>query len=311
MNRERLGQFHSRFGIESDEDALKRFQVRVVHAVKASLQSIGDRKLLAQLENEFAFRNASQVSFEEADLWGSVRVRNGIIEVLQGSNTFLELIERSQQLLWTFEALGLFEQGYRYSAGEAAGHKLAAELRKAIELSPDVDVRLQMTSSGAEFVRAGIEFMDDVVDRATQWLAQYPDVRKEFRQAQSILAEKKRTQYRQAQDSLRFALEKLLKLLLSNDSPLERQGKNLKTWLAERGVTKNLRDVAVRIMDLITQQYQNPVVKHDNAVMGGNVKGWADYEVEYILYQHATLFRLLIEASEHGAQPDTGTAQDS
>jgi hypothetical protein len=157
-----------------------------------------------------------------------------------------------------------------------------------------------VTAGRVELVPAGIDLMDDVVDRVAQWLSQYPDVQKEFRQTLIILAEKKREQYRQAQDSLRFALEKLLKIILKNDSRLEDQGKSLKEWLAQRGISKGVRDVAVQIMILLSKEYQNAEVKHDNSVGSGDVKNWADHEVEYLLYQHATLLRLLLEASEHG-----------
>jgi hypothetical protein len=64
------------------------------------------------------------------------------------------------------------------------------------------------------------------------------------------------------------------------------------------GVHENLRDVAVQILGIITKQYQNAAVKHDNTVAGGAEKTWADFEVEYVLYQYAVLIRLLIEVAE-------------
>jgi hypothetical protein len=49
-------------------------------------------------------------------------------------------------------------------------------------------------------------------------------------------------------------------------------------------------------MMLLSKQYQNSSVKHDNAVGTGEAKVWQGFEVEYIIYQYATLFRLLSEA---------------
>ena len=157
---------------------------------------------------------------------------------------------------------------------------------------------MQHVAEKFELVPAGVQLLDDAVDTVTQWLSEYPDVQKEYRQTLRILAEKKRDQYRQAQDALRFALEKLLKVLLGNNIPLEDQRKPLKEWLAKRGVTEPLREVAVQIMVLITKQYQNAVVKHDNSVADGAVKTWGDHEVEYVLYQYTTLLRLILEASQ-------------
>jgi len=297
VNRERLEQFRSRFGIQSGEGVFKQFQIRVVHAVQASLRTLKDQRF--PLEREFAFRNGSELGLGE-DLMGEAYIEHGILEELQSAQTYPQLIERTQQLLWAFENLGFFEERERYSGYEYAGHRFAQELGRAIELSPGVDLRIHVTAGRVELVPAGIDLMDDVVDRVAQWLSQYPDVQKEFRQTLIILAEKKREQYRQAQDSLRFALEKLLKIILKNDSRLEDQGKSLKEWLAQRGISKGVRDVAVQIMILLSKEYQNAEVKHDNSVGSGDVKNWADHEVEYLLYQHATLLRLLLEASEHG-----------
>jgi hypothetical protein len=295
MNRERLEQFRSRFGIQADEGEFARFQTRVVHAAKTSLWDPGNRGRI-QLEKEFALRNGSELT-----LGGYGGVYHGIIEELQGAKSFVQLIDRTQQLLWSFERLGYFKDVHRYSEDERVGLMFAEELRRAIELSVGIDVRLQAMADRVELVPAGVAIMDDAVDGVTQWLSRYPDVQKEFRQTLTILAEKKREQYRQAQDSLRFALEKLLKLILGNNIRLEEQGKNLKEWLAHRGVSKNLRGAAVQIMILLSKEYQNATVKHDNAVADGNAKEWADHEVEYLLYQYTTLLRLLLEASEHGS----------
>ena len=296
MNRERLEQFRARFGIKSAEGVFKQFQIRVVYAAKASLRTLEDHRW--PIEREFAFRNGSELGVGE-NLMGESYLQHGIVEELQSAKTYSQLIEQVQQLLWTFENLGFFEEKERYySDREYAGRRFAEELRRAIELSPGVDLRLQASAGRFELVPAGIELMDEAVDRTAQWLSQYPDVQKEFRQTLIILAEKKCEQYRQAQDSLRFALEKLLKIILKNDSRLEDQGKSLKEWFTQRGITKGVRDVAVEIMMLLTKKYQNAAVKHDNSVDDGYAKSWADYEVEYLLYQHTTLFRLLLEASE-------------
>jgi hypothetical protein len=300
VNRERLNQFRFRFGIVPDGDALKKFQIRIIHAAVGSLRTL-DNEERAKVENEFGLRNGSNV--RASYNYGGVHISHGIIEEIQNAENFPELIERTQHLLWTFEELDLFTKKDLYSNREAAGLKFAVDLKKAIELSPGIDVRIQVMGHGVEFVPAGIEILDDVVDQVVQWLSKYPDAQKEFRQTLTILAEKRREQYRQAQDSLRFALEKILKHLLGNNIPLEEQGRNLKEWLARRGVAEDLRNIVVQIMILLNKHYQNAAVKHDNAIGDGSAKEWEDHEVEYLLYQQATLLRLLLEASEHDERP--------
>jgi hypothetical protein len=297
VDRDRLQDFRARFGLESDPTAFTRFRTRVIQAARTSLNLLIDSDGNV-IEERFAFRNGSR--FTHATSWGAGgHSRYGVIEELERAESFRELIERIQHLLWTFEELKYFEKRDRYGDSDYAGLAFVSKLREAIDLSPDVDLRLRFSTPGkADLVTAGVPLLDDVVDRSVQWLSRYADVQKEFRQALTILAEKKEDQFRQAQDSLRFGLEKLLKILLSNSVPLEEQGKPLRTWLTERGIHDNLRDVAVQIMLLLSKQYQNAAVKHDNAVGSGATKTWRPFEVEYVIYQYASLFRLLAEAAD-------------
>ena len=303
VDRERILDFRSRFGLESDPAAFARFRTRVIQAARTSMNLLIDSDGNV-IEERFAFRDGSQ--FTQATSWGAGgHSRHGVIEELERAESFPRLIERVQHLLWTFEELKYFEQRARYGDSDYAGLAFVSKLREAIDLSPDVDLRLQLSSPGkVDLVTAGVPLLDDAVDRSVQWLAPYPDVQKEFWQALAILAEKREDQFRQAQDSLRFGLEKLLKILLSNSVPLEEQGRPLKAWLTRQGVHESLRDVAVQIMLLLSKQYQNAAVKHDNAVGDGATKTWRTFEVEYMIYQYAILFRLLAEAANtEGARP--------
>ena len=291
VDRERLDNFRSRFGLGSDPSTFTRFRTRVIHGAETSLGLLIEPDRGA-LEHQFAFRNGSRYDHSFG------RCIHGVLEELEQASSYPALIERIQQLLWTFEELGYFEPRQRYGDSDSAGLFFFSKLNKAIDLSPGIDLRLQVLSPDKiELVAAGVPLLDEAVDRTVQWLARFPDVQKEFRQALTILAEKKHVQFRQAQDSLRFGLEKLLKILLTNSAPLEEQGKPLKAWLAGKGVHESLRNVSVQIMILLSKQYQNAAVKHDNAVGSGAAKSWQPFEVEYMIYQHASLFRLLAEAA--------------
>ena len=292
MDRERLDAFRLRFGLEANAVDLKRFRQRVVHAATASLGLMieSERWLL---EKEFALRNGSNVTMGHSP----GHIEWGIINEFANTKTFGALVENIQHLLWSFETLGYFEDKQRYVERDWVGIIFTNYLKKVLELSPGIDVRLLARSGSWEMVPAGVQILDDSVDRSVSWLGAYPDVQKEFRQALVILAEKKSSQFRQAQDSLRFALEKLLKILLQNSNRLEDQGKPLKEWLSTKGLHEDLRDVAVQIVGMLTKKYQNSAIKHDNSVHAGAEKIWAEFEVEYMIYQYAVLFRLFSEVS--------------
>ena len=295
VDRERLQRFWLRFGIGDDPSAFERFRTRVVQGARASLDLLLDSER-TELEQEFAFRNGSD--YVQATNWGlGGHVRQGAVEELEEAQHFQQLVERVQHLLWAFETLRYFERRRRYSEREFAGIRFAAKLEDAISASSGVNLRVHVEPDNVELIPAGSPLLDDAVRDSLHWLAKYPDVQKEFRQALAILADKRANQFRQAQDSLRYALEKLLKLLLNNNTRLEDQGKPLKEWLSARGVHDAVRDVAVQIMILLTKQYQNSAVKHDSDVADGAIKSWKGFELEYMIYQYATLFRLLSEAA--------------
>jgi hypothetical protein len=307
VDRDRINEFRARFGLADDPDAFRRFRTRIVQGAHESVLLLLDEERGA-LEFRFAFRNGSR--YVKATSWGAGgHTAHGIIEEFQQAESYQHIIERIQHLLWTFEELGYFQSKTRYSDREYAGLLFATKLTDAIQLSPGIDLRLDIAPGRAEIMPAGAPLLDESVDRSIQWLDQCPDVTKEFRQALAILAERREDQFHQAQDSLRFALEKLLKLLLRNNVPLEDQGKPLKEYLASKGLHQSLREVAVQIMILLSKQYQNAAVKHDNAVGTGEAKAWQAFEVEYIIYQHATLFRLLSEvaALEQSPANDSST----
>lgn len=289
-DRERLDAFRGRFGIEVEPEAAKRFATRVFHAAKQSILEL-EYEARYHLEGEFAFRNGSKLLVGRTVL-GDPRIAHGILEEFEGADGFTSVVERTQHLLWSFEA-----RGYKFDQGRHPGAAFASRLEQAIQLSPGINLRIEKVEGRVELAPAGVPLLDEAVDQSIAWLGRYPDVQKEYRQALTILAERKSGQYRQAQDSLRFGLEKLLKLLLGNEVRLEDQGKPLKEWLSQRGMHDNLRDVAVQILRLLTKHYQNAAVKHDNTVAGGVVKLWSDFEVEYVIYQYAAFIRLFAHGS--------------
>ncbi len=67
-------------------------------------------------------------------------------------------------------------------------------------------------------------------------------------------------------DDLRLALELLLKEILESPKSLENQQQALGAFLAERGGSKELRNMFLKLVDYYGK-YQNSYVKHNDAVI--------------------------------------------
>lgn len=282
MNKTRIEALYSRFGITPQDGAEQtRFQNRIVRIWLNFQELTGNIVTRDQIERSFACFNGS--AYKPPPHVNPSTIKTHFSEALP----FTELARLVQFLV---EAVAT-------EAGNSA-QLFFADVIRAIDVSPGINLRLENIQGKVELMPAGVAQLDDsLVDPALQWLAAYPDVQKEFRNALTILAEKDRDKYRQAQDSLRAALEKLLKIVLGNNLPLEEQKKPLKVWLLSKGAHDDFVDLVASVMDRIFKAYQNAAVKHDNDVGQGEEKRWSDFEVEYLIYQAAMLFRLLMEAA--------------
>jgi hypothetical protein len=286
---DRMDKFRSRFGLSVDTDGeAERFRIRLLNAWDG-LFDTSTHYWLERVDREFATINGSR--FRKPGDFG-LGVKEDIHEWLSRSLSFSELIRVLQNVLYAIDAVGS-------SGSSNIRGRFASAVDRAIDLSRGVDLRLDSSADTLELMPAGVEILDaETVDPAVEWLGAYPDVQKEFRTALRMLADKSRDQYRQAQDALRFGLEKLLKILLANNTRIEEQTKPLKEWLALRGVNDDLGAAAVTIMNRVFCHYQNAAVKHDNQAANGAEKTWSDFEIEYVIYQFAALVRLLMEASK-------------
>jgi hypothetical protein len=280
-DRERIVNFYSRFGLPIDAGVeTNRFRNRLLSAWTGFVTRFGH---VDHIEIEFAMLNGSTYRKPEAYLDRGETVRTWLSE----SVPHRELIRRFQALLGAISIVP-----------ERSVSSLVVELSRAINLSPGIDLRIERIGEVYELLPAGASLLDgNAVIPALEWLRAYPSVRAEFGVALRILADRDGSAYRHAQDSLRKALEDLLKQLLSNNTRLEEQSRPLKDWLAIKGVHEELGNTTVTVMNLIFKHYQNASVKHDKDAGSGNQQEWSAFEVEYLVYQFATLMRVLMEAS--------------
>lgn len=180
---------------------------------------------------------------------------------------------------------------------KAASQLLVSELNAAIDLSRGINLRkIEIVNGEIELFPEGVSVLDEMVDTGSAWLKLYPDVAKEFQTALNVAVSKDVSLYRQALDSLRFGLEKLLKIILNNNASLEKQREPLLRWLKDKGVHVHIRNNYVTLLNQFTD-YQNVDVKHDHDPDPNELKVWSDTELEYMIYLTATLMRLVLRTA--------------
>ncbi|MCQ2256579.1 MAG: hypothetical protein MJZ41_01135 [Bacteroidaceae bacterium] len=88
-------------------------------------------------------------------------------------------------------------------------------------------------------------------------------------------------EYRHALDDFRLAIELLLKKILGNEKSLENQREFLLPYMAEKGISVEIRNVFFKLLDTFCK-YQNTNVKHGNSVNNMDLGIMIDYSVFFI-----------------------------
>lgn len=102
-----------------------------------------------------------------------------------------------------------------------------------------------------------------VVTEVRHWLSEYPTARKTYED--SLHKHTNGIFTRNALDDLRLSLEALLRQLLTNEKPLEKQVPEVGRYVKQRGGSAELANMLEKLIDYYSK-YQNTYVKHDNAV---------------------------------------------
>ena len=88
---------------------------------------------------------------------------------------------------------------------------------------------------------------------------------------------------------MRLSLELLLKEILNNDKSMENQFGEIGKILKERGISEEIRNLFVKILDYYSK-YQNNNVKHDSQIN--------EMEVKYIIEQTSIFINFIIDIFE-------------
>jgi hypothetical protein len=125
-----------------------------------------------------------------------------------------------------------------------------------------------------------------LIERTQHWLGPFPETRGLYDGAAQKHANA--VFLRNVLDDLRLALELLLKAILGNQKPLEKQVPLLGEFIKKRGGSSELANMFVTLVDYYTK-YQNSYVKHDDAVI--------EEEVEFIFELTSSFMKHFVRLS--------------
>jgi hypothetical protein len=153
---------------------------------------------------------------------------------------------------------------------------------------PVRSLRVQLLNRYGHLLQKQItELNTELIEETNHWLDDYPDALKLYNNA----LEKYESQAysRNLLDDLRLSLEKLLQAILGNNKSLENQISSLGSYIKERGGSKELCNMFVKLFDYYSK-YQNTYVKHDDSVI--------EDEVEIIFELTCSFMRFMIRQSK-------------
>lgn len=149
-----------------------------------------------------------------------------------------------------------------------------------------IDLHIKLISQYAQYSTK--QNIVPLMENTEHWLSIYPDAYKPYK---SALEKRELGIYsRNLLDDLRFSLEKLLNNILNNDKTLENQKSDLGSFLQNRGITPELRNLFNTIIFDRFCRYQNNNVKHND--------GFEEKEVDFLIEQTTLLMKYLVQYSK-------------
>ena len=126
----------------------------------------------------------------------------------------------------------------------------------------------------------------ELIITTKHWLERYTASYNLYSNA--IINMEKNRDLRNVLDDMRLSLELLLKDVLSNSKSLENQTKSLGVMLNQRGISKEVRNIFMKVLDYYII-YQNNNIKHDDNVN--------EIEVKYIIEQTSIMMNFIVETA--------------
>jgi hypothetical protein len=216
--------------------------------------------------------------------------QSGLADLLAHAKNVFEVADAVRCLLWTIESEGNSYLDY-----------VCRQVQEAFEMSPTIMIRLVRHGNTATLYPTGARLLDAaVVESNLIWLARYPDVLKPFEAALKLYMVKDPSQYRNMLDSLRLALEQMLRVVLKNQKSLENQKGEFLRWLKANDVHVQIGNMYHELLFGSFAKYQNEAVKHRE-------DKYTIAEIEFVLYATGTFLRLIQRLVEQGTTRTTPT----
>ncbi len=233
-----------------------------------------------ELARRFAF--VSGMSYKERKAEYNFYVGSALENLLEAAGTIYEVVEALQFLLWTLE------KWHDHGAVEDACRKL----NDIFDVTPNVPVQVVFTGKEAVIYPSGAQLLDEaLIESNLLWLQNYPDVLKSFQGALKLYLGKDPHQYRNMLDSLRFAVEQMVRCVLKNEKSLENQKEGFLKWLAARDAHGHIGAMFNELLFNRFPLYQNEAVKHKE-------DKYTPAEVEFTLYLVGTFLRFIQQLAQ-------------
>lgn len=211
--------------------------------------------------NEYSFKHDIKLAYESMDL-----------QVTKGKNKRAVLFENIKR----FDGKHQFE--------------MLIELCKMPEFNgnPDtLEIQSKLIERYSEFAPDPTALLDiKIITEAKHLLNDYPHIKKHYESAlikyQTMIFD------RNLVDDLRFAFEQLLKEMLGNDRPLERQQDDLRRFLQANGISDSLISMYNKLREYYCN-YQNIHAKHNDLTK--------KEEFEFIIELTSIMMKLILRVS--------------
>lgn len=125
-----------------------------------------------------------------------------------------------------------------------------------------------------------------MINRTLLWLDLHPRALQHLEIALKLYMDNDKANQRSLRNELRGAMEQLLKELLSNSKPIEKQGGDLKDWLTAKGAHP-------QVMSLYTQLLFGPFTIYQNDVK--HTREFNEQDIEFMIYLTGIFMRQLLQ----------------
>lgn len=208
-----------------------------------------------------------------------------VYKCIKGCDTLQKLATALQILFWALEI--------KYDEIKDIASEIVKEIKRICVLTPSASFTVHQRGKQFIVYPNGDHFLDrGIIDCTLSGLEDYPEAAKPFEKALGIYLRGERNEYRNLLDNLRFALEQLLKKILSNQKSLENQKSPLGSWLKKKGLHSQVTNLYQTLLKEY-QNYQNDAVKHN--------ENYSFDEVEFIIYLTGNFMRLLIQLANQAS----------